>query len=214
MVMLAVVMAQAAAALSLSQVREMPPSAAGNEILGDLPHGEIESFKSFTGGMLPPDRIEGQLAERPNLLGSVCVRKVWTVLFRAAPGADIGTAKPETKRDKQEIAVPISGACPAGQYAYLDRSISIQQGNTALTKVSELSAPRSNAHLTCSDGTSSGLCAGDKAVRAALRAMKPWLVTKDGNEVLLGVPGGVVTSVSFDTADNAVRVKRFIAAPF
>jgi hypothetical protein len=75
-----------AAALSFSQLRELPPAAAGDAVLRDQQHGHIETFEAPTGGLNAPGVVDGQFVERPTVSGSGCVRQRWTVKFQAAPG--------------------------------------------------------------------------------------------------------------------------------
>lgn len=214
---LALLVAQAAASLSLSQVQMLSPEAAGDAILRDREHGPIEAFESPTGGMLPPGMIEGQLVERPTTVSSACVRRVWTVRFRAEPGADIATAKAESTYSTQEISLSAKGICPSGRYVNLNPRVDVGQGLEALTKLYKVSARTSRTMFRCSDETSSGLCKGNKAIRAAIRSSKPRAITNISGDILvwLGEAGSVVTEVRFKSGQHSQAfVKRSVPASF
>lgn len=217
MITLGLLLAQAVANLSLSQVQELSPEAAGDAVLRDRQHGPIETFETPTGGMLPPGMVEGQLIERPTTAGSACVRRVWTVQFRAEPGADIATAKAESMYSSQEITLSAKGICPSGRYVHLNPGVDVDQGREALSKLYEVSARTSRTVFRCSDETSSGLCNGNKAIGAAIRGMRPWAITSSAGDILvwLGNAGNVVTEVRFKSGHlSQVFVKRSIPAPF
>lgn len=214
---LGLLLAQTVATISLSQVQALLPEAAGDAVLTGRQHGPIETFETPTGGMLPPGMIEGQLVERPIIAGSACVRRVWTVRFRAEPGADIATAKAETIYSTQEITLPAKGICPSGRYVHLNSGVDVDQGREALTKLYEISGRTSRTAFQCSDETSSGLCNGNKSIGAAIRGMKPWAITSSAGDILiwLGEAGNAVTEVRFRSSQpSQVFVKRSIPAPF
>lgn len=217
MITLGLLLAQAVATLSLSQLQELSPEAAGDAVLSGRQHGPIETFETPTGGMMPPGMIEGQFVERPTTAGSACVRRVWTVQFRAEPGADIATAKAESIYSTQEITLSAKGICPSGRYVHLNPGVDVDQGREALTNLHEISARTSRTVFLCSDETSSALCNGNKAIGAAIRVMKPWAITSSAGDILiwLGEAGNVVTEVRFKSGQpSQVFVKRSIPAPF
>jgi hypothetical protein len=210
-------LAQAVANLSLSQVQLLSPEAAGDAVLRGQQHGPIELFEAPTGGMLPPGMIEGHFVERPTIAGSACVRRVWTVTFRAEPSADIATAKAESTYSGQEITLSAKGICPSGRYTHLDPGIDADQGRKALEKLHEVTAAKYRTVFRCSDKTSSDLCSSDKFIRTALRSMKPWAITSRDGDILiwLGEKGSAVTEVRFKPGHKSdVFVKRSIPAPF
>ncbi|MBB3911658.1 hypothetical protein [Sphingomonas desiccabilis] len=218
MIALAFLLGQAPPTLTLLQVRELSPAAAGDAILGDEQHGPIERFEAPTGGMNVPGLIEGQLVERPVPSALGCVRRRWTVKFRAAPGADISTAKVQSGTySTREISPSSDGICPAGDYVRLSPGVSVEQGWDALAKLKEIRTGVSATRFECSDTTSSGLCDDSKAIRVALRTLTPWAITRDDDDVLiwLGVRGGIVTEVRFNSAQpSRVLVTRKVPAPF
>lgn len=210
-------LAQVPATLSLAQVREMSPMAAGATVLRDQQHGPIETFETPTGGMLPPGMIQGQLVERPTASGMGCTRKRWTVTFRAAPEADIGTATVDGTYSTQEIALSLKGVCPTGRYVHLNPGVSEDQGWEALARLRDINTGASRTSFRCSDETSSGLCKGRKAVRLALRTLTPWAVSRETRDVSiwLGVPGGMFTEARFNSVRSSqVIVTRRVPAPF
>jgi hypothetical protein len=214
---LSLLLAQAVANLSLSQVQELSPEAAGDAILSGQQHGPIETFETPTGGMPLPGMIDGKLVERPTIVGLACVRRVWTVKFRAKPGADIATAQSERTYSSQEVMLPTKGICPSGRYVHLNPGVDVDQGREALTKLYDVSALTSRTVFRCSDETSSGLCKGNKAVGAAIRGMKPWAITSRDGDILiwLGEAGNTVTEVRFKSGQlSQVFVQRRIPAPF
>jgi hypothetical protein len=214
---LSLLLAQAVANLSLSQVQDMSPEAAGDAVLNSQPHGPIEIFEAPTGGMLPPGMIEGQLIERATTAGSACVRRVWTVKFRAEEGAAIASAKAESFYSGQEIALSANGICPSGRYVHLNPSVNLGQGREALENLAEITSHRSRTAFRCSDDTPFGLCKGDSAILAAIRHMKPWLINSSGGDIriLLGKPGSAVTEVRFKAGQpSRVSINRRTPAPF
>lgn len=216
--MLTFLLAQAAA-LSLLQVRELSPAAAGDAILRDQPHGPIESFESPTGGggPTPSGTIQGQFVERPVMSGAGCARRRWTVTFRAAPGADIDTATAQDRYSGWEIAPASDGACPSGRYVHLNPGVSMDQGWQALARLKAVRAETGREAFQCSDSTSSGLCGDSKSIRAGLRELTPWAINLEAGDLALwlGEPGKVVTDVRFSSADPAkVVVTRKVPAPF
>ena len=217
MISLALMLAQAATNLSLSQAKELSPAAAGDAILHDKQHGPIEAFDTTTAGLLPAGVVMGHLVERPTTAGSACVRRVWTVQFRAALGADIGTAIAESTYSTQEIALSSNGICPSGRYVHLNPDVDVDQGREALAMLKEVSARKSRVGIRCSDETSSGLCSDNDAIRAALRGLKPWAITDSDQDILiwLGVRGDVVTELRFASDQRSqVVVTRRVPPPF
>jgi hypothetical protein len=214
---LALVLAQAAINLSLSQAKELSPAAAGDAILHDKQHGPIETFETTTDGMLPPGMAKGELAERPTTAGSACVRMVWTVQFRAAPGADISTAKAKSTYSTQEITLSPTGTCPPGRYVHLNLGVDIEHGRKALVRLKEVSAVKSRARFKCLDETSSGLCNSNAAILTALQTLKPWAITQSDEDILiwLGVRGSVLTEVRLKSDQRSqVVVTRKMPPPF
>lgn len=206
-----------AAALSFSQLRELPPAAAGDAVLRDQQHGHIETFEAPTGGLNAPGVVDGQFVERPTVSGSGCVRRRWTVTFHAAPGAAIDTATAAGMYSTWEIAASPHGVCPSGRYVHLNPGVSVDQGWKALAHLEAVSVTGSRIEFQCSDRTSSGLCDSGTAIRSGLRRLAPWAITLEAGEVVmwLGVPGDVVTEVRFPSTDaTRVTVTRKVPAPF
>lgn len=217
MIGLVFLLAQASKALSLLQVQELPPPAAGDAVLRHQQHGPIETFEVPTGGMNAPGVVEGQLVELPSASGSGCARKRWTVKFRAAPGADIRTATVDGTYSTQEIAPAPNGTCQSGRYVYLNPGISVGQGWEALARLKDVTTGAVRTQFQCSDSTSSGLCNDSKAIRVTLNMLTPWVITRDAGDVViwLGVPGSIVTEVRFKTVEpSQVVVTRKVPTPF
>jgi hypothetical protein len=214
---LALSLASSSAALSLAEVRQMTPAAAGDTILRDRQHGPIETFEAPTGGMNAPGSIEGQLVERPVSSGPGCVRRRWTVQFRAAPGADITNATVIGTYSSQEISPRLTETCPTGRYVYLNPGVSVDEGWAALAKLKDSLMQESRVRSRCRDTTSSHLCRGSRAVRAELRMLPPNVVTRvDGDiAVWIGTSNSVATEIRFPSGrPSQIVVTRRLPAPF
>ncbi|MEG3177189.1 hypothetical protein U1872_13180 [Sphingomonas sp. RB3P16] len=217
MIVLALVLAQPATSLTLGELRKLSPAAAGDAVLRDQPHGAIATFEAPTGGMNAPDTTEGQLLERPTASGSGCVRRRWTVQFRAPRGADISTAMVGGVYSTQEIAAISRGVCPAGRYVHLNPGVTLGQGWEALARLKDGVSGARQTQFQCADATASGLCGSSKAIRSALSRLTPWTITHDAGDVVLwlGEPGKIVTEVRFKAADPShFTVTRSVPAPF
>lgn len=218
MIALAFLLGQAVPTLTLSQVRNLSPAAAGDAVLGNEQHGPIETFETPIGGMSAPGFIEGQLVERSTLNGSGCIRRRWTVKFRTASGADINIATVESGAYSiWEISPSSDGICPKGDYVSLNSRVSVERRWEALAKLKKIRTGASPIRFECFDTTSSGLCNGSKAICVALRMLTPWAITRNGGDMLiwLGIRGGTVTEVRFNSAQpSRVFVTRNVPAPF
>lgn len=207
---------QASAAPTYAEVRRLPPAVAGDRVLSGRQHGRIMSVEAPTGGMNAPGTVEAQLVEQPAAHGPRCVRTRWTVSFRASPDKDIGSATPDTIYSTTEIAVSGMHPCPDKGYVHLNPGLDQEQGFAALAVLQRVRSSAPGVRLTCSDQTSSGLCADDRTTRRALATIAPFTISRDAGDVLIWLGNGwVVTELRFDpAAPDRIAVERRFPAPF
>jgi len=208
---------QASAAPTYAAVSRLPPAVAGDRLLSGRQHGRIMSVEAPTGGMTPTGTVEAQLVEQPSAQGPRCVRTRWTVKFFASPDQDIGSAAPDTIYSTTDIALVHTSACPTKGYVHLKPGLDQEQGFAALAVLQRARSSAPGVRLTCSDQTSSGLCADDRTTRRALAAIAPWAISRDAGDLLiwLGTGGRIVTELRFDpAAPDRIAVERRFPAPF
>lgn len=217
MILLVSILTQlAAASPTLAEALALPADVAGDRVLQDLDHGVVESVGRNTDIRLaPPGVVEVHLVERPALGRESCVRRRWTVWFRAEPGDHGHVANIREGSDK-EIALTSSGSCPRDGYAHINPGLDQAQAIAALTALEGIRSGRSGLTLSCRDETASGLCEDDQSVRSELVRLPAWAVTREGEAVLIWLGGGgfAVTEVRLDphTPDRA-EVSRRTPAP-
>ena len=218
MIVVAMLLMQASAPSTFSDIVRLPPNVAGDLVLHGQPHGRIEAVEAPTGGMNAPGMTDGQLVEQPVASGPGCIRRRWTMRFRARPDADPSTGTLESVASATEIALKRLGGCPAGQYVHLNPGVDTEQGFDALLELERIRLGTRRVPITCTDRTSSDLCANDASTRLALGMVTPWAVSREFGDVLvwLGTPGrGSLTEARFNlpVADYLI-VRRSIPAPF
>ena len=199
-----------------AEMRSLPPRAAGDLILAERSHAPIEQIIAPIGGLVPPGSVEAELVESGSRDGALCVRRRWSASFRYAPGGDPQTATLGSLRDTGEIALPERAQCAGATYVHLNPAVSRELGGRALRVLRELPGSR-RTRFHCTDSTGSALCASDASIRAALRTLKPWAVSREKEAVFLWLKQvhGAVTEVRFDPeTPHSVQVSRSVPAPF
>jgi len=205
------------AAPTLAMVESLPPGEAGGLVLAGKDHGPIAAIVVPRLNDLPPGFAERQLVERPVAEKGACVRKRWTVTFARKAGETESRVESSDIWAGIEIALPGLAGCPDDDYLRLDPGLKPIQALPALKHLDALRRGDAQASFTCSDQTTSDLCADPKALRQKLAALSPWALTRQNGQMVfwLGVPGEVVTELRYSTDRlDQVTVSRKIPAPF
>jgi hypothetical protein len=203
---------------TLAATQQGAPEAAGDLVLAGHDHGPIARIViPVNQGMNPPGLIERQLVETPVAGAEGCSRKRWNVTFFHGPAVTRDEAPFQNAYATTEVALSGAAGCPNDGYTRLNTDVQPAQGFAALRYLDDLRLRGAKARFTCSDKTSSHLCAGPAKIRQALAMLTPWAVTlEDGDTLLwLGEPGQVVTEVRYRLdRPGRVAVRREIPAPF
>ena len=198
---------------TLAEIERLSPSAAGELALAGQDHGPVVSVVlQPTRAMDPPGMVTLELVERAVAHVGGCSRKRWTLYFHRRD-----TAASSPPWHATEVALLRSGTCPDGEYVHMNPGIESPQAFEALRHLDEIRMPRSRVTFSCSDRTSSRLCASSRTIRRELARMSPWAVMREGDATILwmGVRGGVVTEVRYRAASpNRITVRRRIPPPF
>jgi len=199
---------------TLAEIERLSPAAAGELALAGQDHGPIVSVVHRQGrGMDPPGLVSVELVERAVTHGAGCSRKRWTLAFFRRDAAALSPPVPTT-----EVALLRSGTCPDGEYVDMNPDMESVQAFEALRYLDEIRLPQSRVRFSCSDRTSSHLCASPRTIRRELARISPWAVMQEGNVTImwLGVRGGgVVTEVRYRAASpGRITVRRRIPPPF
>ncbi|MBA4047746.1 MAG: hypothetical protein C0476_04305 [Sphingomonas sp.] len=218
MIFLPLLMTAAGPPPALGAIERMTPEAAGDLVLAGRDHGPIATVaRQAATGMDPPGVVELDLVERTVTELGGCIRRRWTATFRYKVGAPAETAVLSDARAATEVALPVGESCPSGQYAGVAPGTGTDAALGALRDLTRIRQFGDDVHATCTDETTSGLCAGPQAMRDALARIEPWAVSVRGDEIKLwlGTPGQVVTDIRYTSCQPMmVAIKRFIPPPF
>lgn len=208
----------AVAAPTLAAIRRLPPEAAGEAALAGLPHAPIVAVRSVSPGLTPPGLTELEMIERARpLAGGGCLRQRWVVTFSGPALQAANLRRLDGARPRREIAAQDNRRCPTGVYAEVGPGLSPPMAVAELARAAAWQAGREPPAYRCSDETSSNLCATPTMLRNGLAPLRPWMVAREGEDVLiwLGHRAGVVTELRYSRADpGVVHVTRRIPAPF
>jgi hypothetical protein len=189
-------------------VQGLSPEAVGDLLLAGQTHGVVERVAPPANrALMPPGFEELVLTERASPQGGACVRRSWTVVFSAPPGAAPAEAALSRASAVREVGLLSGAGCGAGEYVRVNGGLAMDEALAALRVLGDLRTGRAAVRFACSDDTRSGLCATPDATQAGLASQRAWLVTRKGAgvELWLGTPGGPVTAVAF-LASNPVEV--------
>ncbi|RXD05099.1 hypothetical protein EQZ23_08245 [Sphingomonas sp. UV9] len=207
---------------TIAAVLRLSPADAGTLVLLGQDHRRIETVVSPPPqGLQPPGMSELELVEHATFETQGCVRKRWTAVFARSPERAGEAATLFSVRGGTEVTMAESGACPDGQYVRVNPGIEPARAFDALAQLGHIQSGRGQSgrgkvRFSCSDSTSSRLCANAGTTQHRLAGLSPWAVSFIGETVVfwLGTPGQVVTEVRFDTGTpDRVFVDRRIPAP-
>lgn len=205
------------ATITLDRVTALPPAEAGALALAGRAHGPIvEVTRQDAASLLPPGVVEVAMVEAPVATRGGCSRRRWATTFRFRSPAKAGSAVLASAVPRLEVAVDRNGVCPSAGYAHVNPGVSEEDAFAALHRLADVLMPASRTRLTCVDRTGSSLCGRPKEVRRRLAALSPWAVTRRGDAMILwlGIPGQVVTEVSYNPAEpRHVRITREVPPP-
>lgn len=217
MIFAALLLMQASPILTLSDLSHMPPDQAGSTLLKGLDHGPItEVVESSDRRLLPTGMVELQLVEKTALHDGACSRKRWkaSLMHRQEDAPDKAVLL--SRHGAEEVALPVSGACPGGDYVHVNPGMDVAQAVQALGRLADIKAGRAQVHFRCSDQTASGLCESAGKTQGEIGRLSPWAVSRSGQEMVfwLGTSGQTVTEVRFTPAQpGEVTVSRRIPPP-
>jgi len=218
MILMTMILLATQGAPTLAVTQQLTPQAAGDIVLAGHDHGPIARIViPANQGMNPPGFIERQFVETPVAGAEGCSRKRWTVTFFHGPAVTRDEAPLQNAYATTEVALTAAPGCPDDGYTRLNTGVEPAQGFAALRYLDDLRLRGAKARFTCSDETSSHLCAGPTEIRRALAGLKPWAVSREDADTVfwMGTPGGVVTEVRYRLdRPGRVAVTREVPAPF
>src|SRR4051812_19180015 len=139
------------------EIERLPPTVAGDLVLAGLEHGPIESVvRQPAYPMAPPGLVILEFVERPVALEGGCSRRRWGLHFIARP--DGSTVELSPPSDSSEVALLPSGTCSEARYVG-SSGVGPSEGLAALRHLDAIRLPESRVRFSCTDTTSSHLCA-------------------------------------------------------
>jgi hypothetical protein len=209
-------LAEAGAALSLTQFEALPPLEAGVRALEGKAHRAIVKVEPVSASMAPPGIYEYRSLEEPVDVAGGCQRTRWTATFTSGRNPRDQAVLRDVHAGT-EVALKRGASCELAAFAYLNPGSDADRALFALQQLREIAEGRRDAEFACRTESGPDICAGAQTIRQALQA-DPYLMTArkgETAEITLGSPTTRITRVSFDPRDPAtVQVVRTIPAPF
>ena len=203
---------------TLAAIERLSSEIAGDVALAGRDHNPIlEIVVPKVTGPEPAGFVELQMVERALPMVGGCVRRRWTVNFYRAATATANDTKLSDAHATTEVALRRATGCQSNSYVHLNGGLDATQAITALTQLNNIRRGQVKAKFSCSDSTSSNLCAMPRAMPSELAKIIPWAVMREGEATTFWLVdrGQTVTEVRYSGVfPNRIIVKRSTPPPF